>query len=467
VANLHRQEKTKLCFGEFQKNNKSTYSHIDLSAFLPVNDESGAVTLSSSYAPRGDALEYHGTGNFTFGYFGGLMDAATGLLYVGNGQYYDPSTGRFLTRHAKPDNTNPYVPWNPSSALFAPLALLFLLYSNKRKRSKWDTLVIMLLLGVAVTMSLAACGGTSTPPPAPQPTSDPNSTPTPPDYEPPVPPGGGTESGSGTVSGTTATDSGAPLATLTVTPTYCPPTETPTSTSTQSPTVTVTTTPMPIDAELAQYGVSFTGILGEWTASRMEAVRDAVKVVADRFAGIIGGSSEEAFKRVYGYVNFEWCDNCSSGYGITADDHTIKFDGMYSSKEYRAIRLVVHELGHLFDRKICAGRQIDGICSVAELDVFHDSARTDLENVWSGEYCGKYLCLSRTTHDGPKTGMYWGFAGGWQEWQFGATDDPGEVWADMFLGWVYNQWGNDSFEFWKHKRDYMNSHMSSYLGNFR
>jgi hypothetical protein len=74
---------------------------------------------------------------------------------------YDPSTGRFLTRHAKPDNTNPYVPWNPSSALFAPLALLFLLYGNKRKRSKWDTLVIMLLLGVAVTMSLAACGNLS------------------------------------------------------------------------------------------------------------------------------------------------------------------------------------------------------------------------------------------------------------------------------------------------------------------
>ena len=31
------------------------------------------------------------------------MDAATGLLYVGNGQYYDPATGRFLThgREAK------------------------------------------------------------------------------------------------------------------------------------------------------------------------------------------------------------------------------------------------------------------------------------------------------------------------------------------------------------------------------
>ena len=27
------------------------------------------------------------------------MDVATGLLYVGNGQYYDPATGRLLTRN--------------------------------------------------------------------------------------------------------------------------------------------------------------------------------------------------------------------------------------------------------------------------------------------------------------------------------------------------------------------------------
>ena len=32
------------------------------------------------------------------GYFGGMLDAATGLIYLGNGQYWDPETGRFLTR---------------------------------------------------------------------------------------------------------------------------------------------------------------------------------------------------------------------------------------------------------------------------------------------------------------------------------------------------------------------------------
>jgi hypothetical protein len=43
--------------------------------------------------------------------------ATTGLLYVDEGQYYDPSTGRFLTRNAKPNQTNPYLPFDPSGAM--------------------------------------------------------------------------------------------------------------------------------------------------------------------------------------------------------------------------------------------------------------------------------------------------------------------------------------------------------------
>jgi hypothetical protein len=53
-----------------------------------LTDASGAVTFAARYTPWGDTLETYGTGNFAFGYYGGVMDAATGLLYVGNGQYY-------------------------------------------------------------------------------------------------------------------------------------------------------------------------------------------------------------------------------------------------------------------------------------------------------------------------------------------------------------------------------------------
>ncbi len=59
-------------------------------------DGAGGVTLLRRYTPWGETLEQQGTGTFAWGYFGGLMDSATGLLYVGGGQYYDPRTGRAL-----------------------------------------------------------------------------------------------------------------------------------------------------------------------------------------------------------------------------------------------------------------------------------------------------------------------------------------------------------------------------------
>ncbi len=109
-----------------------------------LSDMSGDITLSARYTPWGNSLELHGTGNFTFGYIGSILDTATGLLYVGNGQYYtctalrsvqcrcDPATGRFLTRGVNPDAPNPYVPWNPIGAIIGPLAL-FSLVARRRK----------------------------------------------------------------------------------------------------------------------------------------------------------------------------------------------------------------------------------------------------------------------------------------------------------------------------------------------
>jgi RHS repeat-associated protein len=73
-------------------------------------DPDGEITLAASYTPWGDALSVSGDGDFTFGYFGGIMDTTTGLLYVGNGQYYDPATGRFINRNVNPESANPYVP---------------------------------------------------------------------------------------------------------------------------------------------------------------------------------------------------------------------------------------------------------------------------------------------------------------------------------------------------------------------
>jgi hypothetical protein len=123
-----------------------------------LTDADAEITLAASYTPWGDTLEIYGGGSFTQGYFGGIMDAATGLIYVGNGQYYDPATGRFLTRNVRPNQNNPYTPIDPTGALLGPLALLALAYARRKSRGRWDTLVILLVLGLAVGLSLSACG---------------------------------------------------------------------------------------------------------------------------------------------------------------------------------------------------------------------------------------------------------------------------------------------------------------------
>ena len=122
-----------------------------------LSDLSGEITLAARYTPWGDTLDTFGASGFTFGYLGGVLDASTGLLYVGNGQYYDPSTGRFLTRDVYPNSPNPYVPWNPIGTILGPLAVLSLFYGRKKQKSKWDTLIILTLLGISMGIGVVAC----------------------------------------------------------------------------------------------------------------------------------------------------------------------------------------------------------------------------------------------------------------------------------------------------------------------
>jgi len=124
-----------------------------------LSDLGGDITLFARYTPWGDTLDTFGTGNFTLGYLGGVLDASTGLLYVGNGQYYDPSTGRFLTRDVYPNSPNPYVPWNPLGAILGPLAVVSLFYTRRKKGSKAGTFLVLLIVLGGVGMALAACGG--------------------------------------------------------------------------------------------------------------------------------------------------------------------------------------------------------------------------------------------------------------------------------------------------------------------
>jgi YD repeat-containing protein len=191
----------------------------------------GQVTLTRRFSPWGELLEQDGGGDFAWGYFGGLLDAATGLIYVGGGQYYDPVTGRFLTRQG-PGRDNPYVPWgrDPLGALLGPVALLIFLHRRRRKPGRYDQILVGLVLLLAVGAGLAACGdggGPSAPGPSPLPPTQPPGASTPTYTAPPQ---------TGTPVGTPA---GSPGPSPTVT--LC----TPTGTKTVTPTNTRTLAPSP------------------------------------------------------------------------------------------------------------------------------------------------------------------------------------------------------------------------------
>jgi len=221
-----------------------------------LSDESGDVTLSARYTPWGDTLDTFGSGNFTFGYLGGVLDAATGLLYVGNGQYYDPSTGRFLTRDVYPNSPNPYVPWNPVGAILAPLAVLSLFYGRKKKHGNYDTLFVIVLLGLSMGIGLAACGPTPPSTPQPQPTSTPDNS------VPAVPPGTTTPGGADTI------PSDAP---------ETPPSPTNSPTATLCPYPQAGTTPVPNDENYRSYGIGgrFYQIFDETSGGWWDRYRDS------------------------------------------------------------------------------------------------------------------------------------------------------------------------------------------------
>jgi hypothetical protein len=171
-------------------------------------------------------IEIDGTGNFDASFIGTLIDATTGLIYISNGQYYDPETGRFLTRGVNPNSANPYVPWNPIGAILGPLGLLSIYYSRKRgKKSSW--VVILVFLAFTLTACTNPCPGLL-----------PDSL-----FEPSTPANATSQAGSGTVEPTTT-----PPPSPNETPTKEDPCAGGKCTSTPGP--TPTQTPSPNEAEI-------------------------------------------------------------------------------------------------------------------------------------------------------------------------------------------------------------------------
>ena len=167
-----------------------------------LTESHGLITLGMRYDPWGKPVETYGISNFDASYIATLIDVSTGLIYIGDGQYYDPETGRFLTRGVNPNSNNPYVPWNPIGLIYGPLGLLSIYYS--RKKGKRSPLTIMIFLALIIS-ACSIC-----------PKGDDTST----NNQPEASPTGTATEGPATVATSTPTPTGTPTPTPTVTP--CP-----------------------------------------------------------------------------------------------------------------------------------------------------------------------------------------------------------------------------------------------------
>jgi len=236
-----------------------------------------------------------------------------------------------------------------------------------------------------------------------------------------------------TVTGTLPASTGVPTNVLGV-PCQTPETPTPTASS--------------IDEEL---GIAYqvyleNGINGTWPEAYKAYILAAVQKVNEKFS----------FASVFSGFRFVWgCANCS-GFAYTYPDR-IEFRDFFSVPEINT-KFIIHELGHAFDQKVCAiknGKSCEN--DIGTTSPIRNRLKRDVANMPFLNRFG-YGNLN----DKP---AYSGFAGGGNDWQFtlswqtNFSDYPGEVWADMFLGWVYSNLATD-------RMNYMNEVMPEYLSSF-
>lgn len=105
-------------------------------------------------------------------------------------------------------------------------------------------------------------------------------------------------------------------------------------------------------------------------------------------------------------------------------------------------RWIVHEVGHALENAM-----LETIGQKAGRENLPDSLVTRDTKASTGE-------------------LYAGFAGG-SKWQYSPSITAGEIFADMFTGWVYNRWevdANNSLTITAQKRsDYMNENMPGWI----
>ena len=167
------------------------------------------------------------------------------------------------------------------------------------------------------------------------------------------------------------------------------------------------------------YGLHFENGGKAWNSDEMQTVLNGVIGAGERLAEASGCqcSGSEAFKGVHGTTFTFTRSSEEPGYaGYTHAYNHITIYDVVGSPNYLLDhpRLVVHELGHAFNA--ATGSQPEFSLTP---DFLRDAAGDHIDE--SGVFT-------------------YGFYGGWDNWQFGWDNTQSEVFADMFVGWVYDKW---------------------------
>jgi hypothetical protein len=200
-------------------------------------------------------------------------------------------------------------------------------------------------------------------------------------------------------------------------------------------------------AGLWRYNIT---LIGDWTKEDRLAAREAAYAVGSKLGEETNNTPWESFKETYSYVYLTWglegaereCATISAG-GCTTSAHQINFmtlakPGGYKTEIMAALEArnnIVHEFGHAF------------------ADLWYKS---DGSYDPSGPYMNidEDLLVEGGFHDSPSSARLT-----WR--QHPGDTSPNEIFADMFLGWTFNAWGNN--ELGNDRSTFMTTHMTQWI----
>jgi len=178
------------------------------------------------------------------------------------------------------------------------------------------------------------------------------------------------------------------------------------------------------DAYFEEYGVTVDPAMPEKAKRK---VMEAIYMAGNRFSDVVGGTSAEAFREVYGLndgdsFRFEFvqrtCEiNGATCWGYTPSSNHIQiyetYHGVWNGNPYIASTpfstgLILHELGHAFNQRL-GGAPMAGLAG----DLLARPSKD--HGFFAGHYVGQY------SHDTSQS----------------------EIFADMFVGWTIGMWGDN------------------------